>query len=420
MVVSDCSSTVAAVPGCAHKGTKTFLAPADSISVDAMSKRIRRHRDASKHRRQSSTQAAQGDADGSWVPRDAVGILLVSGDPYLQEEAKRIVAAAGGSLRTAVNVTEAVHGWDNADVVLVGSDIRELPPRRRAPTVLLGKASEGDGLWRLAAALGAERVAVLPEAAAWLARHLSMSGSPDPGGTVMGIIGGSGGAGATTTAIWLAQAAAGHGVSTLLIDGDRWGGGLELAVTADEIPGLRWPDFTETRGSIDPSQFRDSLPVAGGFAYLSWPGTREPVHSPAADAVAAVVDAARRSFELVVVDIGRSREGLATLAWDCDRVLLLSKAHLKCAVAAARVLDELPPVDVGLLVRGSGAMAVDAPLISESLGLPLLGILPEMRGVAAGTEDGRLLEFGRRKPISRFAGSVLELHSVPELNGAIQ
>ncbi len=82
------------------------------------------------------------------MPRDTVGILLVSGDPYLQEEAKRIVAAAGGSLRTAVDVMEAVHGWDNADVVLVGSDIRELPPRRRAPTVLLGKASEGDGLWR--------------------------------------------------------------------------------------------------------------------------------------------------------------------------------------------------------------------------------------------------------------------------------
>ncbi|MGR0159308.1 septum site-determining protein Ssd [Paenarthrobacter nitroguajacolicus] len=372
-----------------------------------MSKRDRRHR-------QSSRQIVQGDQEGAWLPRDTAGILLVSGDPFLQEEAKRIVAAAGGTLRTAMDVTEAVHGWDNADVVLVGSDIRELPPRRRAPSVLLGRASEGDGLWRLAAALGAERVAVLPEAAAWLAEHLSMSGSPEPGGTVMGIIGGSGGAGATTTAIWLAQAAAGHGISTLLIDGDRWGGGLELAVTADELPGLRWPDFAETRGSIDPSQFRDSLPVAGGFAYLSWPGTRESVQIPAAGAVAAVIDAGRRSFELVLVDIGRSGEGLGTLAWDCDRILLLTTAHLKSAVAAARVLNELPPIDAGLLVRGTGTTSVDAPLIAESLGLPLLGVIPEMRGVAAGTELGRLLELGRRKPISRFAGSVLEL------NGAAQ
>lgn len=352
--------------------------------------------------------------DGSWVPHNAAEILLVSGDAYFQEEAKRIVAAAGGTLRTATDVTGASPGWDSADVVLVGSDVRELPPRRRVPSVLLGKATEGVGLWRLAATLGAERVAVLPEAAAWLAEHLSMSGSPDLGGTVLGIIGGSGGAGATTASIWLAQAAAGHGISTMLIDGDPWGGGLELAVTADDVPGLRWPDFSETRGSIDPTQFRDSLPMAGGFAYLSWPGTREPVHVPDAGAHAAVMDAARRSFELIVVDIGRCGEGLRTFAWDCDRIVLLATPNLKSAVAAAHLLNELPPVDAGLLVRGGGASSVDAPFIAESLGLPLLGIIPELRGVAAGTEAGRLLELGRRKPVIRFADDVLEL------NGAFQ
>ncbi|MGF6833583.1 secretion/DNA translocation related CpaE-like protein [Paenarthrobacter sp. TE4293] len=352
--------------------------------------------------------------DRSWVPQDTAGILLVSADPYLQEEAKRIVAAAGGSLSTAVDVTDSVHGWDSADVVLVGSDVRELPPRGRPPTVLLGRASDGDGLWKLAAALGAERVAVLPEAAGWLAEHLSMSGSPDPGGMVMGVIGGCGGAGATTTAIWLAQAAADHGVSTMLIDGDPWGGGLELAVTAEDIPGLKWPDFAETRGSLDPGQFRDSLPFAGGFAYLSWPGTREPIHSPDAGAVAAVMDAARRSFELILVDIGRSGEGVRNLAWDCDRMVLLVTAHLKSAVAAGRILSELPPMDAGLVVRGSSASLVDAGLIADSLGLPLLGVLPEVRGVDAGTDMGRVLDYGRRKPVNRFAMSVLEL------NGAVQ
>ncbi|WP_309138372.1 septum site-determining protein Ssd [Paenarthrobacter sp. CM16] len=372
-----------------------------------MTKRDRRHR-------QPTNLQVQPDMDGAWVPQDAAGILLVSADPYLQEEAKRIVAAAGGSLTTATDVTEAVHGWDSADVVLVGSDVRELPPRRRSPTVMLGRASDGDGLWELAAALGAERVAVLPEAAAWLAEHLSMSGSPDPGGTVMGIIGGSGGAGATTTSIWLAQAAADHGVSTMLIDGDPWGGGLELAVTAEDIPGLKWPDFSETRGSIDSGQFRDSLPFAGGFAYLSWPGTRDAIHSPDARAVAAVMDAARRSFELILVDIGRSGEGVRNLAWDCDKMVLLAKAQLKSAVAAGRILSELPPMDAGLVVRGSSASSVDAALIAESLGLPLLGVIPEMRGVAAGTELGRILELGQRRPINRFAMSVLEL------NGALQ
>ncbi|MDP9936163.1 secretion/DNA translocation related CpaE-like protein [Paenarthrobacter nicotinovorans] len=368
-----------------------------------MSKRIRRHR-------QPIGQPEEGDPGGYWLPREASGVLLVSADPYLQEEAKRIVAAAGGTLRTAEGVSEAVHGWDSADVVLVGSDVRELPPRRRAPSVLLGKASDGDGLWRMAAALGAERVAVLPDAASWLAEHLTMSGSPDPGGTVMGIVGGCGGAGASTAAIWLAQAAASQGVSTLLIDGDPWGGGLELAVTDEPVPGLRWPDFQESRGSMDPVQFRDSLPVAGGFTYLSWPGTREPVQSPDAGAIAAIMDAARRAFELTFVDLGRSSEGVGRLSWDCDNLLLLTTAHLRSAVASARILDELPPVDTGLLVRGSNASQVQPTFIAESLGIPLVGVVPEVRGVAAGTELGRLLELGRRKDISRLTGSVLELH----------
>lgn len=366
-----------------------------------------------RHRRSSNQPMRQATED-SWTPREAAAILLVTGDAYLQEEARRIVAAAGGSLQVATDVGEALHVWDGADVVLVGSDIRELPPRRQAPTVLLGRSIEGDDLWRLAAALGAERVAVLPEAANWLAEYLSVSGSPEPGGIVMGIVGGCGGAGASTAAIWLAQAAAGHGISTMLVDGDPWGGGLELAITVQELAGLRWPDFAETRGSIDPVQFRDSLPVAGGFAFLSWPGTREAFTAPDAGSVAAVMDSARRSFELIVVDIGRSGEGLRAFAWDCEKILLVTRAHLKPAVAAARILNELPPVEAGLVLRGSGPSAVDAQLIAESLALPLLGIVPEIRGVAAGTELGRLLEMGRRKSVNRFAQGVLELNGAFE------
>ncbi len=58
-------------------------------------------------------------------------------------------------------------------MVLIGSDIHELPPRGRSPAVLVGLNGDGDRLWHLAAALGAERVAVLPEAATWLAEYLS-------------------------------------------------------------------------------------------------------------------------------------------------------------------------------------------------------------------------------------------------------
>lgn len=348
-------------------------------------------------------------AGDPWTPPAAADILLVSADTYLQDEAVRIVAASGGRLHTVERAEEALSAWDTADVVIVGSDVRELPPRRRAPAVLLGRSAESDELWRLATALGAERVAALPEAAAWLAEHLSLAGAPEPGGAVVGIVGGRGGAGATTAAIWLAHAAANHGVATLLVDGDPWGGGVELAVSDQNLPGLRWPDFAATRGSIDPGRFRDSLPTAGGFTFLSWPGNREPFETPDAAAISAVLDAARRGFELTVIDIARTSEALQAFAWDCDRILLLTTTQLKSAVATARVLSEVPPTDTGLLVRANGSDPTDPRVVADALGLALAGVVPDLRGVVSGTEQGRLLELGRRRPVKKFAEAVLGL-----------
>ena len=174
-----------------------------------------------------------GDEPGAWLPVEAEEVLLVTAFEFLQGEVARIVAAAGGQLRVVAGVSEAAPYWDSAAAVLVGSDIRELPPRRRAPAVLVGLSGEGDSLWHLGAVLGAQRVAVLPGAAAWLAEYLSRSRSPEAGGLVLGVTGGCGGAGATTAGIWIAQAAAGIGARVLLVDADPWGGGLELALAAE-------------------------------------------------------------------------------------------------------------------------------------------------------------------------------------------
>ncbi|MGY4541712.1 secretion/DNA translocation related CpaE-like protein [Arthrobacter sp. UYNi723] len=364
----------------------------------------------SQARGSTSRAPAPAQAAGAWLPDPAgAEVLLVTGYDFLQGEVERIVAAAGGQLRVVADVADAAKYWDAAAAVLVGSDVRELPPRRRAPAVLVGLNGEGDSLWHLATALGAERVAVLPDAAAWLAEYLSRSRSPEAGGLVLGITGGCGGAGATTAAIWIAQAAAGLGVRVLLVDGDPWGGGLELALAAEETPGLRWPDLSDASGSIDPEQLADSLPVAGGFSFLSWPGSRDRPAPVDAATTGGVLDAARRGYELVVVDIGRGAEPVRMFAWDCDRILVVVPAQLKAAVATARLLHELPPVEAALLVRGKAGAALDAGLIADAVGLPVQGRVPELRGVTAAGENGRLLDVGKRRSVRHFAAAVLDL-----------
>lgn len=356
----------------------------------------------------ASGGSPQSSGPDSWLPGNAAEVLLVTSSALLRGEVERIAAAAGAQLRVAADPAGSGRYWDGAGAVLVGSDIRELPPRRRAPAVLVGLDGEGDSLWHLAAALGAERVAVLPDAAAWLADHLSRSRAPEPGGAVLGVTGGCGGAGATTASLWLAQAAAGLGIRVLLVDGDPWGGGVELALAAEEEPGLRWPDLSDARGSIDSAQLSDALPVAGGFSFLSWPASREPAAAVAGSTTAGVLDAARRGYELVVVDIGRRTEPLQAFGWDCDRILVVVPAQLKAAVAAFRLLQEFPPVEASLLVRGKPGTALDGPLLSEAIGLPVLGRIPELRGVAGAMEAGRLLDMGNRRSVRSFAASVLD------------
>jgi hypothetical protein len=95
-------------------------------------------------------------------------------------------------------------------------------------------------------------------------------------------------------------------------------------------------------------------------------------------------------------------------------------AQLKAAVAAARLLQELPPVESALLVRGKAGVALDGALIAESVGLPLHGRMPEVRGTAAAAELGRLLEHGKRKSVRRFAASVLDLLDDELLAGDIR
>jgi hypothetical protein len=72
------------------------------------------------------------------------------------------------------------------------------------------------------------------------------------------------------------------------------------------------------------------------------------------------------------------------------------------------MLQDFPPVEATVLLRGNPGAALDGPLLEDAIGLPVLGRLPELRGVAAATESGRLLDLGRRRKVRQFAGAVLD------------
>ena len=69
----------------------------------------------------------------------------------------------------------------------------------------------GDDIFSVALALGAESVAELPRSESWLVEVLTDAGDRAPRrGLTVGVVGGSGGAGATTFACALGQVGAGQ------------------------------------------------------------------------------------------------------------------------------------------------------------------------------------------------------------------
>ena len=123
-----------------------------------------------------------------------------------------------------------------------------------------------------------------------------------------------------------------------------------------------------------------------------------------ATTVAAVLDAARRGCELVVLDIGREREALRAFAWECDRIIVVAPARLRAAVATARLLQELPPVDTVARGPGQSRRRLGCAADRGVRGASFTASCRKSRDLAAATELGRLLETGRQRAVRRFAG----------------
>lgn len=353
----------------------------------------------------------------------STAVILATGSQRLQDEVARIAAAAGINLEVLPTAAAAL--VRNPEVLLLGSDLAaaDLPGRwqhsrsdpRGMETILVGTAADA-GLWQDAARLEAARVAVLPAASAWLAEFLSRRRS-HASGFVLGVIGGSGGAGASTLSCWLAHEAAEQGMSTLLVDGDPCGGGLDTSLGSSEVAGVRWPDLADVRGALNPVQFVSALPHVSGFALLS--GAAEPAGStdggypeeqssgdPNPESNRAVMDAARAAFALTVVDCASTRSGQLLLS--CDALLVVVLGRLRPVLAARSLNRSLGTgVPKAAVIRGPLGDGLDDARAANSAGLPLAGYLPHARNLEHAEARGLLLERGRRRSIRRVTGQLV-------------
>jgi len=338
--------------------------------------------------------------------------LLVTADADLLDDLLRLAAAGGTEVDLAPDPITARPRYRSAPFVLVGSDQAEACLRARLPrrpqVVVVGRAGVVESCWPVAEMLGAEHVAVLPTAEPWLVDRFADGGQTTPGGRVVAVIGGRGGAGASILAGGLAVTAVRTGLRTLLVDADPLGGGLDLVLGWEQVDGLRWPALAESGGRIDPPALIRALPHRGDLVLLSF--ARDDLLAVPGEAMAATLDAARRGRDVVVVDLPRQLDDAAVLALQAaDRALLVVPAELRATAAAARVAATVAPHcdDVAVVVRGPAPGRLKAREIARALGLPLAGTLRPEAGLCQGLERGEAPTADGRGPLAGLCQRII-------------
>ena len=267
-------------------------------------------------------------------------------------------------------------GWQGAVLILLGEDVVDPPQAAGVPTVLIAPAEAHDA-WSNAARLGADHVALLPAAGEWLTQRMITAVEPPAApATTIGVVAGSGGAGASVLACALARQAAGQSTATVLLDADPLGGGLDLVLGCEDIPGLRWPALTASKGRLRPSTLTQALPRFDDLAILSW--DREGREELTGEVFDAVLTASQQAFDLVIVDLPR---------------------HAPAAWARTRA-------GVRLVVRESDRFGLDPHLVADTIGLDLAGTLTDDGGLAARIDRGEGIPAGRTR-LGRFAEDLL-------------
>jgi hypothetical protein len=186
--------------------------------------------------------------------------------------------------------------------------------------------------------------------------------------SVIGVVGGSGGVGASSFAAVLASVAGG----ALLVDLDVAGGGIDVTLGIESASGARWSGLRLAGGRLEPDVLVGGLPRWGSVPVLA-----ADVAELDPDPVLQVLDVARATGPVVLDLPRRSCPERAAALLHCALVVVLARADVDGLVAAHALTDGLPELPRGLVCRRGEVSAADA---ARLVGVPLLGELPALDG----------------------------------------
>ncbi len=334
---------------------------------------------------------------------------MVTADDALLAELLPLAAAADVTPIVARDPVTALIGWSRAALVLVGADLADAvartAPETRARTWVVCRTSPPHQLFRTALQLGAEQVVELATSADWLVELLADLTEQQPGrGRVIGVIGGTGGAGATTLACALGQWAARTGPA-VVVDCDPQGPGLDRMLGMERHDGFRWDALCQTTGRLSARALREALPRRDSLGVLSWYVDGR-VQSLQAFAVREALSAARRGHDLVVVDLPRSPDPLVDeIAARCDELVVATVATVVGIAGAARMRGRFAGhARPSVVVRGEAFSRAE---VARAVGLPVVAQMRDQRGLDEAVDLGLGPLRSEHGPLARAVERIL-------------
>ena len=354
-------------------------------------------------------------------------IVVAIADSELLDQVLSITAVVGVEPLVLADVGLLRQHWSSAPMVLLGIDqaahIAAMNLPRRAEVYLVtGERSPGEAEplptinWSLQ--LGAA-VAPLPASASWLSDALAdASRTSRSTGSLICVVGGSGGVGATTLAGGLAFVAA-RTQRTMLIDADPRSGGLDLLMGAERVPGWRWPRLATARGYL--GNLTGQLPSVDDVDLLSMARGEAPAGwELRAEQLAAVLLSAMRSHQITVVDLSRSFGSAAGEALRrAELTVLVVRDDVRGVAAGREVARQLESEcdRPGLVVRQGRSRLLEPSLVASGVGWPLLGSLSDDPALVVAGERGDPPGRSARGPLARLCHQLLanlgQAHSAP-------
>lgn len=330
----------------------------------------------------------------AWVMLEAMSthnITIAVNDAALHPEAMHLAAATGMPVTdlSGTEPAEVARRCEQAFAILIDAHFAtHLPPAvLRRPNCF---------------ELGQQRGAYdVPDQSGQLLRALGALRTPKERGRVIGVVGASGGVGASTFAAACARAAA----PSTLVDGHAHSGGLDLLLGIEEEIGARWGEIAIGEGAVAREDVRRALPATpDGVAVMTC--SRE----VSGAGLGAGVDELEALVEVLgtggvtVVDAP-----CAQLPARCDVVAILVAPQVRAVSAAAQLVAECERAGLRhvLVVRDIGWAGIGVDEIAAIAGSRVVATIGQVRGLTKRVEQRGLPQ---RLPtgLAKAAKAVLE------------